>query len=61
MKDEKLLERNQKIAEHFKKIKDIAETYLSRSYPDAPDPEIYMQSIQDEVNAYDDLIKEEVS
>ena len=38
--------------ERFKAIRDIADTYLGRGYPDAPDPDVYMTHIEDEVKLY---------
>ena len=40
------------ITEHFKAIRDIADTYLSREYPDAPDPDAHMNRIKNEIKLY---------
>lgn len=51
-----LKEQNQKIDEKFKAIMDIADTYLlSHTYPDAPDPDQFMERIEKKVAEYREL------
>lgn len=52
-----LKERNQKIAEKFKAIRDIADTYLNLRYPDAPDPDQFMADIDKKLVEYGELIQ----
>ena len=51
----KLKEQNQKIAEKFKAIRDIADTYLNLRYPDAPDPDQFMGDIDKKLVEYGKL------
>lgn len=50
-----LKEQNQKIAEKFKAIRDIADTYLNLRYPDAPDPDQFMGDIDKKLIEYGEL------
>ena len=43
----------------FEDIKGLAEGYLCRTYPDAPDPDDYMDKIEAEVKRYRELTKVE--
>ena len=53
-----LKERNQKIDEKFKAIRDIADTYLlNHTYPDAPDPDEFMERIEKKLAEYGELIQ----
>ncbi len=53
----KLKEQNQKIADKFKAIRDIADTYLNLTYPDAPDPDQFMERIGKQLAEYGELIQ----
>jgi len=56
---ESLTARNARIAEVFLCIKGLAEEYLDRPYPDAPDPDQYIDMIADAVVKYDKLKEDE--
>ena len=51
-----LAQENNVIAEIFERIKVIAETYLSQGYPAAPDPDQYLEKIEEEIKNYDILV-----
>lgn len=53
----KLEKQNQKIAEKFKAIRDIADTYLGITYPRAPDPDQFMEQIEKKIAEYGELIQ----
>ena len=53
-----LAERNEWIAKYFEDIKREANEYLSRTYPDAPDPDIYMERIYNKAKQYLEEIEE---
>lgn len=48
------------IADIFSSIEGVAGDYLSRGYPDAPDPDVYIEKIEEEVNRYKSLRGEPV-
>ena len=50
-----LVEENQQIAGVFENIKEIAESYLSQGYPAAPDPDEYIEAIEQEIGKYNEL------
>ena len=52
-----LKEQNQKIAEKFREIRDIADTYLNLRYPDAPDPDQFMGDIDKKLDEYGELMQ----
>lgn len=52
-----LKEQNQRIAEKFKAIRDIADTYLDLTYPDAPDPDQFMEQIEKKIDEYGELLQ----
>lgn len=48
---------NREIDEVFKNIKGIAESYLSISYPEAPDPDDYIDTIEEQIKKYREVTK----
>jgi len=47
-----LVERNDAIDDVFKQIKQIVDYYLRQYYPAAPDPDVCIDKIQEQVNNY---------
>ena len=47
-----MLERNNRIGKIFENIKRLAEGYIDRPYPDAPDPDQYIDLIEEQVVMY---------
>ena len=52
MENQSLMERNNGISKIFKTIKEIAEEYLNRCYPDAPDPDTNIVMIDEQIKNY---------
>lgn len=48
---------NREIDEVFKNIKGIAESYLSINYPEAPDPDDYIDAIEEQIKKYREVTK----
>ena len=51
-----LIQANREIDKLFGRIEDICKEYLSMSYPDAPDSDLYMYRICDMIDSYWQLI-----
>lgn len=47
-----LIKLNKEIDNIFKNIEGIAKSYLEISYPEAPDPDVYITKIQDQIEKY---------
>jgi hypothetical protein len=47
-----LIKLNKEIDNIFKNIEGIAKSYLEISYPEAPDPDAYIEKIQDQIEKY---------
>ena len=47
-----LIKLNKAIDNIFKNIEGIAKSYLEISYPEAPDPDVYIAKIQDQIEKY---------
>lgn len=47
-----LIKLNKEIDNIFKNIEGIAKSYLEISYPEAPDPDVYIAKIQDQIEKY---------
>ena len=47
-----LIKLNREIDNIFKNIEDIAKNYLEIRYPEAPDPDVYIEKIQDQIEKY---------
>lgn len=47
-----LIKLNKEIDNIFKNIEGIAKSYLEISYPEAPDPDVYIAKIQDQIERY---------
>jgi hypothetical protein len=52
MNKKEYMEFCRRITRHFKNIRDIADTYLTTDYPEAPDPDIFMEEIEEEIKTY---------
>ena len=51
-----LAQENNEIAEIFERIKTIATVYLTQEYPEAPDPDQYLEQIEEQIKKYDTLV-----
>ena len=47
---------NNKTAEFFERTKTIATVYLTQEYPAAPDPDQYLEQIEEQIKNYDALL-----
>ncbi len=55
MKTTNLAERNEEIDTIFKRIIAVSEDYLERTYPDAPDPDVYIEIIEGLIDKYREI------
>lgn len=51
-RESKFLEESKQIQEIFKNIKGIVESWEMQSYPAAPDPDLYIEKIEEKIKEY---------